>query len=249
VRTEFRAPLYQRASDFVHPRCTWETGVSQIFTKLRNQFYLDNRKGYKSTVSDWIIQQIDMFDLLIWLLDDGRNNVKNGYPNLEICAERWEWDRESLYRLCTSLNDRYGLHLYISPREPRPNRVNNIVIPSKDRDYLLPIWWEFAEKYRLPQCMQYKIPRYNPAARGSRRLNWEEKFGTDGDGLKCIVRDLKRVEFANIAHAMWKGGAPLTKVGEYLKDNGLKITPRYLLGVWKRLGSGDAVPDASGDAA
>jgi hypothetical protein len=236
VRPEFRTLLYERTSDVTHPRCTWETGVSQVFTKLRGQFYRDDRIGYKSIISDWTIKQLDLFDLLIWLLDDGRNNMRNGYPNLEICVERWEWDRDSLYRLCGLLNLKYGLHLYVRPRQPHINRINNVVIPSKDRDYLLPIWWEFADEHKLPECMRYKIPKYNPPQKGSRRLNWEENFGTDSAGLKCIVVDMERAELAKVTHTMWRNGFSLSQVGQYIKDNGQKITPRYLLGVWMRLG-------------
>jgi hypothetical protein len=120
------------------PRCVWETGVSQIFTMLRGHFYLDRKRGFKTIISDWVIDRIDLIGLLIWLLDDGRNNVKsNRLPNLEIAVPLW--DRAHIERVCEVLNVKYHLDLYVRPRNPRTSVVNNIVIPAADRDHLLPL--------------------------------------------------------------------------------------------------------------
>jgi hypothetical protein len=232
--TEFQGNFREEGPQKKDQRCIWETGVSQIFTMLRGHFYLDAKRGFKTAISDWVIEQIDLVVMLIWLLDDGRNNLKdNGLPNLEIAVPRW--NRQHVERVCEALNDKYGFHLRISPRDPRPGAVNNIVIPAKDRDCLLPAWWKFSDDYSLPDCMRYKIPRYNPPINGRRRLHWEEEFGTDVNGLRTVVFHIERVALARTAFTMRQNGASLKAIGDFLATRGHVITPRYLSGVWGRL--------------
>jgi len=246
--TEFQGNLREEIPQKKDPRCIWETGVSQIFTLLRGHFYLDAKRGFKTTISDWVIEQIDLVVLLIWLLDDGRNNLKsNGLPNLEIAVPRW--NRQHVERVCEVLNEKYGFHLRISPREPRPCAINNIVIPAKDRDRLLPEWWKFSDDYNLPECMRYKIPRYNPPINGRRRLHWEEEFGTDVDGLRTVVLHTERVALARVAFTMHQMGASLITIGDFLAARGHPITPRYLFGVWERLRGTTAVIPGRREAA
>jgi hypothetical protein len=232
--TEFQGNFREEDHQKKNPRCIWETGVSQIFTMLRGHFYLGAKRGFKTIISDWVIEQIELVVLLIWLLDDGRNNLKsNGLPNLEIAVPRW--NRQYVEQVCELLNDRYSFHLRISPRESRPGRMNNIVIPAKDRDCLLPIWRKFSDDYSLPECMHYKIPRYNPPINGRRRLHWEEQFGTDANGLRTVVLHVERVACARTALTMRQNGASLNTIGDFLASRGHPITPRYLSGVWERL--------------
>jgi LAGLIDADG DNA endonuclease family len=232
---EFRKGLRQRDSTTNIARCIWETGVSSIFTLLRKQFYLELGSGHKTMISDWVIEQIDFIALLIWLLDDGRNTSKvNGLPNLEIAIPRW--NRQDVKRACETLNEKYGLQLYIRPHEPRPGVLNNIVIPACDRDRLLPEWWHFADEYGLPECIRYKIPKYNPPFNGRRRLHWEEQFGLDAHGLRTVILRTDRVELANTAFTMRQNGASLKTIGDFLAASGHPTTPRYLIAVWQRLG-------------
>ncbi|MFI4987877.1 MAG: hypothetical protein ACHQF3_10590, partial [Alphaproteobacteria bacterium] len=211
------------------PQCVWETGVSEIFTMLRGHFYLDVKRGDKTVISEWIIHQIDLFVLLIWLFDDGRNaRKKNGrHPNLEIAVPIW--NRQHLESVCETVNRKYNIHLYI-----RPGAFSNIVVPAKDRDYLLPIWRQYATEYHLPECMLYKIPAHNPPAHMG-RLRWEEKFGKDFRGLETIVLRPERVALAETAREMWESGTSLNRIGEFLKAKNHRLTPRYLFGVWERL--------------
>jgi hypothetical protein len=234
---EFRGSFREHDPRRKHARCVWETGVSQIFTLLRKHFYVRAKGGFKTTISDWVIGQVDLVVLLIWLLDDGRNNSRsNGLPNLEITVPRW--DRQHVRRVCDALNDKYGFHLYIRPRQCRPGIVNNIVIPAQDRDRLLPEWWKFSKDHNLPRCMCYKIPRYNPPVNGRRRLHWEETFGIDLNGLRAVVPHSERVTLAKNALTMRQSGDTLRAIGDFLASKGHPITPRYLFGVWKRLRTG-----------
>jgi hypothetical protein len=231
---EFSGNLREEGPQKKDPRCIWETGVSQIFTMLRGHFYLDTKRGFKTIISDWVIEQIDLFVLLIWLLDDGRNYSRsNGFPNLEIAVPRW--NRQHVERVCDVLNEKYCFHLRVWPRQPRPDAVNNIVIPARDRDCLLPVWWKFSDDYGLPECMRYKIPRYNPPINGRKRLHWEEDFGTDVNGLRAVVLHIERVALARTAFAMRQNGTSLGTIGDFLAARGHPITPRYLNGVWERL--------------
>jgi hypothetical protein len=50
-----------------YPRCTWETGVSQIFTTLRTHLYPKTEGGFKSIISHWVIEQMDTLDELALL--------------------------------------------------------------------------------------------------------------------------------------------------------------------------------------
>ena len=113
--------------------------------------------------------------------------------------------------------------------------VNNIIIPAKDRDGLLPQWWKVSDDYSLPECMRYKLPRYNPPMNGRRRLHWEEEFGTDVKGLRTVVFHIERVALARTAFAMRLNGILLKTIGDFLATRGHPITPRYLRGVWQRL--------------
>jgi hypothetical protein len=229
----FHGRLRERNPQLKDARCIRETGVSHIFTFLREQFYIDAKRGFKTIVSEWVINRIDLVALLIWFLDDGRNNRRsNGFPNLEIAVPRWT--PEHLAIVCEVLNTKYDLHLYTRQRTSRSGMID-LIIPAKDRDSLLPKWWDFSDAYNLPECMRYKIPRYNPAKNGSRRLHWEETFGTDVHGLRTVVLHCERVVLAKTAFAMRQIGTPLETIGAFLAAKGHPITPRYLHGVWERL--------------
>jgi hypothetical protein len=231
---EFRGSFREHDPGRKDARCVWETGVSQIFTLLRKQFYTRSKGGFKTMISDWVIEQIDFVVLLIWLLDDGRNYSRgNGLPNLEITVPRW--NRQHVERVCEALNVKCGLHLYIRPRECRPDVVNNIIIPAKDRDRIMPEWWKFCEDYKLPECMSYKTPKYNPPINAQRRLRWEETFGTDVQGLRAVVPHPVRVTLARNAFVMRQCGTSLKAIGDFLASKGHPITPRYLIAVWERL--------------
>ena len=234
---EFRGNWREDRPEEKDPKCVWETGVSKIFTMLREHFYLDSKRGFNTIISHWVIEQINLFVLLIWLLDDGTNQSKdNGFPNLSISVPAW--DREHLQQVCKVINAKYRLNLRVIPRTPKLGVVNNIVIPAADRDYLIPIWHEYARQYELPECMNYKFPAYIVPTNKGRRLNWELTFGKDVNGLRTIVLNTERVALAGTALTMHRNGTSLKAIGEFLAAKGHPITPRYLRGVWERLSNG-----------
>jgi hypothetical protein len=225
----FRGNFYEDPVDKKDPRCVWETGVSQIFSTLRPHLYPQINKGFKSIISEWVIEQIKalgdlaLLGLLIWHLDDGRNASRNGYPNLEICIERWEFRLDDVRRVCDFFNATFGLTLRVRPGR----KSNTLVIPAETRNRLVPIWRKDREQYGIPACMDYKYPEFTLPINGpGRRLTWEQKHPEI------------RHRLAITAHEMRLAGASFREIGQFLESEGhpLLTTNRYLPNVWGRLG-------------
>lgn len=136
----------------IHDILEFITVSHPIFTYLRESVYVENKKNI---VTDYIINNLDLFGFLIWYLDDGcpQKQRHKCFPRISCKG----YSEESLKKFCSSFNDKYNLSLKIQKSKHRDGENKTISIPAKDRDFLFPIWNNFFEKYKIPKYMKYKI--------------------------------------------------------------------------------------------
>ena len=138
------------------PYMELQTVSSPIFKELRDEFYAPtgniHRKLY---MPEHHMNKLDPLGLLVWYLDDGNNNIKNGiiYPRIGIR----NFSLKSLNNFTEIFNNKYNMELYVRENTWNEKVVKTVIIPARSRNKLIPIWKEYFNRYRIPNCMLYKL--------------------------------------------------------------------------------------------
>lgn len=125
------------------------TPSHEIFKILRNDFYNEEKKK-KSYIKPGYVKKLNALGLLIWYLDDGYKEGKNGGA---IGSTLFSYS--NLGKTIKILNKNLNLSLYLrfSEKEQR----TTIVINSENFKKIIPTWKKLVIKYNLPKCMWYKL--------------------------------------------------------------------------------------------
>lgn len=153
-----------------------------IFTKLRGKFYTRPYLCDKDIIPMDLVEQLDLFGLMIWYLDDGYlgvpqdgliNNARNlngpkwhKKPSPHIVAKGYKYNE--LVEVCNIFNNKFGLHLNVGTSKHRDGINKFINIPASDRTLVLEQWRKLAKQHDLPKSMWYKLNMHDP-----KLLKWE----------------------------------------------------------------------------
>jgi hypothetical protein len=207
----------------------WTTPSHPIFNWLNDQFYIEGSE-YKCKISAFVAQALNEFGLLIWFLDDGHSQILGGRPYLDISTPRWR--KEDLERICSNLNSRLALHLYVKSYAIE-TRIN---IPAEDRDQLLPVWWKLADEYDLSRCMRYKIPKYELAAVGGRLGGkpYGYRIVESVTGGKKLEPDPAQQKLIHEIIEMRRKQSTLSQISDFLRSQGHYLSTKAIGRLLKR---------------
>jgi hypothetical protein len=122
-----------------------------IFTEFRSGFYLPQESN-KSIIPINLIENLDLFGLMIWYLDDGSLGKKSW--NLSIGVKGWKQD--CIDEFVKMLNEKFSISSYVYECKHYAGTNKVVKIPHKDRK-ILDKWRELAVVAETPPCMMYKF--------------------------------------------------------------------------------------------